>query len=106
MASKEARERKLKEIQEIAAGWGKIIAREAFPNGPGLDVTSGRYGGVCHGGFSGAGQRGGGDDDRRRKGSSSAKRPLVRLVGRMCPLETVPRVRWSCAAATPRWTNR
>ena len=39
MASKEARERKLKEIQEIAEGWGKMIAREAFPNGPGLDVT-------------------------------------------------------------------
>ena len=39
MTSKEARERKLKEIQEIAAGWGKMIAREAFPNGPGLDVT-------------------------------------------------------------------
>jgi hypothetical protein len=39
MASKEARERRVKEIQEIAAGWGKIIAREAFPDGPGLDVT-------------------------------------------------------------------
>lgn len=39
MASKEARERKLKEIQEIAEGWGKMIAREAFPDGPGLDVT-------------------------------------------------------------------
>ena len=39
MASREARERKLKEIQEIAAGWGEIIAREAFPDGPGLDVT-------------------------------------------------------------------
>jgi hypothetical protein len=39
MASKEARERKLKEIQEIAAGWGKIIAQEAFPNGPGMDVS-------------------------------------------------------------------
>ena len=39
MASKEARERKLKEIQEVAEGWGKMIAREAFPNGPGLDVT-------------------------------------------------------------------
>jgi hypothetical protein len=39
MTSKEAQERKLKEIQEIAAGWGKIIAREAFPNGPGLNVT-------------------------------------------------------------------
>jgi len=39
MASKEARERQLREIQEVAAGWGKIIAREAFPNGPGMDVT-------------------------------------------------------------------
>jgi hypothetical protein len=39
MTSKEARERKLKEIREIAEGWGKMIAREAFPNGPGLDVT-------------------------------------------------------------------
>jgi hypothetical protein len=39
MASREARERRLKEIQEVAAGWGKIIAREAFPDGPGLDVT-------------------------------------------------------------------
>jgi|WetSurMetagenome_2_1015567.scaffolds.fasta_scaffold412153_1 hypothetical protein len=39
MTSKEARERKLQEIQEIAEGWGKMIAREAFPDGPGLDVT-------------------------------------------------------------------
>jgi hypothetical protein len=39
MASKEARERRLQEIQEIAEGWGKIVAREAFPNGPGLDVS-------------------------------------------------------------------
>ena len=39
MASKEARERKLAEIQEIAEGWGKMLAREAFPHGPGLDVT-------------------------------------------------------------------
>ena len=39
MTSKEVRERKLKEIQEVAEGWGKMIAREAFPDGPGLDVT-------------------------------------------------------------------
>ena len=39
MTGKEARERKLKEIQEIAAGWGKIISQEAFPNGTGLDVS-------------------------------------------------------------------
>jgi len=39
MASKEAQERMLKEIQEIAEGWGKLIAREAFPEGPGRDVS-------------------------------------------------------------------
>lgn len=39
MASKDARKRKLEEIREIAAGWGKIIAKESFPEGPGEDVT-------------------------------------------------------------------
>lgn len=39
MASKAARKRKLEEIQEIAEGWGKIIAQESFPEGPGPDVT-------------------------------------------------------------------
>jgi hypothetical protein len=39
MASKEARERKSKEIQEVAGGWGKTVALEVFPDGPGLDVT-------------------------------------------------------------------
>ncbi len=39
MTSKEARERKLKEIQEVTEGWGRMIAREAFPDGPGLDMT-------------------------------------------------------------------
>ena len=32
-------ERKLMEIEEIAAGLGKLLAREAFPEGPGLDVS-------------------------------------------------------------------
>jgi hypothetical protein len=39
MASGRLSERKLKEIEEIAAGWGKLLAQEAFPDGPGLDVT-------------------------------------------------------------------
>jgi len=30
---------KLKEIEATALGWGKLLAREAFPDGPGLDVT-------------------------------------------------------------------
>jgi hypothetical protein len=32
-------ESKVKEIGEIAASWGKLLAREAFPAGPGLDVS-------------------------------------------------------------------
>lgn len=39
MASKELSERKVKEIEEIARGWGKLLAREAYPEGPGLDVS-------------------------------------------------------------------
>jgi hypothetical protein len=39
MASRQLSEAKLREIEEIAAGWGKLLAREAFPSGPGLDVT-------------------------------------------------------------------
>jgi len=39
MASTKLSERKCKEIEQIAAGWGKLLANEAFPEGPGLDVT-------------------------------------------------------------------
>jgi hypothetical protein len=39
MSSRKLSEPKLQEIQEIAEGWGKLLAREAFPKGPGLDVT-------------------------------------------------------------------
>ena len=39
MASKTPSERKLREIEEIASGWGKLLARESFPKGPGLDVS-------------------------------------------------------------------
>ena len=39
MASKELSERKVKEIEEIARGWGKLLAREAYPEGPGRDVS-------------------------------------------------------------------
>ena len=39
MASTEAQRRKLQKVQEIAQGWGKLVAREAFPDGPGLDVS-------------------------------------------------------------------
>jgi hypothetical protein len=39
MSSTEAQCRKLRQIQEVAEGWGKLLAREAFPGGPGLDVS-------------------------------------------------------------------
>lgn len=39
MAVARLSERKWKEIQQIAEGWGKLLAREGFPSGPGLDVT-------------------------------------------------------------------
>ncbi len=38
MSSGKLSDGKLKEIEEIAAGWGKLLAKEAFPTGPGLDV--------------------------------------------------------------------
>ena len=31
-------ERKRQEIEELARGWGKLLARESFPEGVGLDV--------------------------------------------------------------------
>jgi hypothetical protein len=39
MASTKLTERRLKELGELVAEWGKSSAREAFPHKPGLDVT-------------------------------------------------------------------
>ena len=39
MSSRKLSERKRREIEEVARGWGKLLAGEAFPEGPGLDVT-------------------------------------------------------------------
>ena len=41
MATEALSERKLEEIEEVAAGWGKLLARESFAGGPGLDVSLG-----------------------------------------------------------------
>ncbi len=38
MAGQQRNERKRQEIEELARGWGKLLAREAFPEGVGLDV--------------------------------------------------------------------
>lgn len=39
MSSTKLSEAKVEEIKEFARGWGKLLAREAFPDGVGLDVT-------------------------------------------------------------------
>ena len=38
MAGEQRIERKRREIEELAQGWGKLLAREMFPDGVGLDV--------------------------------------------------------------------
>ncbi|MBI3838135.1 MAG: hypothetical protein HY288_09415 [Planctomycetia bacterium] len=38
MADKVRSARKQREIEELARGWGKLLAREMFPEGVGLDV--------------------------------------------------------------------
>ncbi|MDN5939760.1 MAG: hypothetical protein L0H83_14010 [Salinisphaera sp.] len=38
MAGEGRSERKRREIEELARGWGKLLAREVFPEGVGLDI--------------------------------------------------------------------
>lgn len=39
MASKRLNERQIREIEEAARHWGKLVAREAFPGGPSLTTS-------------------------------------------------------------------
>jgi len=39
MSNAKLGEEKLREIEELAFGWGKLLASEAYPDGPGLNVT-------------------------------------------------------------------
>ena len=39
MANRKLSDEKSKELGELAAGWGKLLAKEAFPGKPGMDVT-------------------------------------------------------------------
>jgi hypothetical protein len=39
MSDKKLAEEKRKEIEQLATGWGRLLAQEAFPEGPGLDVS-------------------------------------------------------------------
>ena len=90
MASKEARERKLKEIQEIAAGWGKIIAREAFPDGPGLDVTLADMEEFAIA-ASRALVQGAVEAMTATQGEQFGDEAPCPACGKVCPLEAVPR---------------
>ena len=38
MTKEEQRERKLRQIQDLARGWRKLLVEQAFPEGVGLDV--------------------------------------------------------------------
>ena len=39
MSSTKLSDERLKELADLATGWGKLLAQEAFPDKPGLDVT-------------------------------------------------------------------
>jgi hypothetical protein len=90
MASKDARERKLKEIQEIAEGWGKIIAGEAFPDGPGLDVTLADMEEVAIA-ASRALVKGAVETMSGSQGEQFGEEAPCPSCGKICPLQTVPR---------------
>ena len=90
MASKEARERKLKEIQEIAAGWGKIIAQEAFPSGPGMDVSLADMEELAMA-ASRALVKGTVEAMTCSQGEQFGQEAPCPVCGKMCSLKTVPR---------------
>ena len=90
MASEEARERKLKEIQEIAEGWGKIIAQEAFPNGPGLDVSLADMEELAVT-ASRALVQGAVEAMTGTQGKQFGNEAPCPTCGKICPLKTVPR---------------
>jgi hypothetical protein len=39
MSDRKLSEEKRKEIEQLALVWGRLLAQEAFPDGPGLDVS-------------------------------------------------------------------
>ena len=90
MASREARQRKLKEIQEIAEGWGRMIAREAFPEGPGLDVSLAEMEELAIA-ASRALVKGAVETMTGVQGEAFGQEAPCPSCERMCPLETVPR---------------
>jgi len=39
MRNNESQGQRLREFEELARGWGELLAREAYPAGPGLEVS-------------------------------------------------------------------
>jgi len=39
MSDRKLADEKMKEIEQTASVWGRLLAQEAFPDGPGLDVS-------------------------------------------------------------------
>ncbi len=90
MFTEQLSEEKLREIEEIAAGWGKLLARETFPNGPGLDVSLAEMEEVaaraCRAIVRGAVETMTGDQAERL-----AEEEPCPTCGRMCPVRREPR---------------
>ena len=39
MSDRKLADEKMKEIEQTASVWGRLLAQEAFPDGPGLDIS-------------------------------------------------------------------
>ena len=90
MARKRLSQGKLREIEEIAAGWGKLLAREAFPNGPGLDVTLADMEELAMA-ASRALVKGAVETMTDSQGEQFGEEAACPICGRMCVLKTVSR---------------
>lgn len=90
MANKDARKRKLEEIQEIAEGWGRIVAQESFPEGPGSDVTLADMEELAMA-ASRALVRGAVEAMTDSQGERLGQEAPCPICGRTCPLKTASR---------------
>ncbi len=90
MAAKKLSDQKLKEIEELAQGWGKLLAREAYPGGPGLNVSLVEMeeiaAAACRGMVRGSVEKM--TSDQAQQFGEAAPCPTC---GRMCELRKTPR---------------
>ena len=90
MSNGKLSERRMREIEEVAAGWGKLLAQEAFPGGPGLDVTLADMeeaaARACR-----AMVRGTVETMTAQQAKQFGEEAACPTCGRMCPVERKPR---------------